>query len=308
MSVQRLSVSAHSWRNTNGRRVIQAIERAAGWLASNGEYHGVLSNHLAAAAGALQIAGELLGTDRFLKARDRYLGIIYREQHPTEGWLNEYGGADPGYQSHAMFYLADIERRTGNAELFERLTAAANFMAWFSHPDGTMGGEYASRGTKFAFPAGFEMLAPRIPSAASVAMHLRDWIAAGRGISAREMDAWNQVSALEQSAFCDRRGAAAADPPSLPWRVDGARAIFPGAGLVVAAKAGRVLVVGTSTGGALKLWQSSGSLVYEDCGYAAQTADGWSTSQGKSEGRVSSDQVLQLNVESTFLDASRMRA
>ncbi len=114
--------------------VLGALERGAAWLAGNGEWHGVLSNHLAAAAGALQLAGDVLGTDRFRAARDRYLGIIYQNQHPTEGWMREYGGADPGYQSHGMFYLAEIERRTGDAELFERLARASAFMGWFVHP------------------------------------------------------------------------------------------------------------------------------------------------------------------------------
>ncbi len=66
--------------------VLGALERGAHWLAGNGEYHGVLSNHLAAAAGALQLAGDVLGIDRFNSARDRYLDIIYGISiHPKAG-------------------------------------------------------------------------------------------------------------------------------------------------------------------------------------------------------------------------------
>ena len=276
----------------------RAIERGAGWLAANGEYHGILSNHLAATASALQLAGDVLGTDRFVAARDRYLGIIYKHQHNTEGWMREYGGADPGYQSHGMFYLAEIERRTRDRELFERLTRATDFIAWFAHPDGTLGGEYASRGTKFAYPAAFEMLAARVPSAASMAVHLRERLSAGRGVSAREMDVWNQFPMLNNLLFAADAMAPITDAPPLPWQAIGAKKVFADAGLAVARAGDMVVAVGGRMGGAVKAWALDGTLLYEDCGYVINEGGKARVSQGDCNCTIAEDPNGRLTIVS----------
>jgi hypothetical protein len=267
------------------RHALATVERAAGWLAVNGEHHGILSNHLAAAAAACQVAGDLLGTGRFRDARDRFLATIYREQDGEEGWMREYGGADPGYQSHGMFYLADIHRRSADPELRGRLAAAMRFEVWFVHPDGTVGGEYASRGTKFAFPAAFEMLAASIPEAGSIASHLRRCIAEHRGVGLREMDVWNLFPMLNNYLFAaEAAGPLVAAP--LPWQTLGATRVFKDAGLLVANRAGRVLAAAPGNGGALKLWGPDGTLLYEDCGYGVGKGRSWTVSQGPSTWRL----------------------
>ncbi|MFM9941289.1 MAG: hypothetical protein ACKVP7_17540 [Hyphomicrobiaceae bacterium] len=259
---------------------LATAERAAGWLSVNGEHHGVLSNHLAAAAAACQVAGDLLGTDRYQGARDRCLGIIYREQDPDEGWMREYSGADPGYQGHGMFYLADILRRTRDATLAQRLSAAMRFQGWFVHPDGTVGGEYASRGTKFAFPAAFEMLAPSLPEAAAIARHLRGCIARGQGVGLHEMDVWNLFPMLNNYLVAAEAAGPLSEAAALPWQTPGATGRFPRAGLIVANRANHVLAAAPGNGGALKLWAPDGCLRYEDCGYGARKGRGWIVSQG----------------------------
>jgi hypothetical protein len=264
--IERLAASLPSEARGEGLRT---IERAARWLARHGEYHGILSNHLAAAAATLQVAGDLLGTDRFSSARNRYIGTIYANQDPDEGWLREYGGADPGYQSHAMFYLAEIWRRTQEAQLLESLRRATSFIAWFAHPDGTLGGEYASRGTKFAYPAAFEILAHVLPEAAGVAAHLRRCLANRRGVGPHQMDAWNMLPVLNNHLFAAEAARPLTSPPPLPWQQPGCSRVFTRAGIGAARAGQRVLIAGLSLGGVVKLWDAaSGSLVYEDCGYA----------------------------------------
>ncbi|HEX3943024.1 MAG TPA: hypothetical protein VHW69_02945 [Rhizomicrobium sp.] len=289
---------------------LQAIERGAGWLARNGEYHGVLSNHLAAAAAALQVAGDLLATDRFKAARDRYLGIIYANQDPDEGWLREYGGADPGYQSHAMFYLAEIWRRSGDGDLLERLVRATEFIAWFAHPDGTLGGEYASRGTKFAYPAAFEMLAAEIPESAAVAAHLRRCIVEGRGVGPHQMDAWNLFPMLNNYLFACDAAVDLSAAPRLPWQGNQAGKIFDRAGLAVACNGGRLFVAGLSLGGGCKLWDMSrGSLIYEDYGYALTGSQASVSSQSESTWRLEKniDGELHLRITAPFTGVPALR-
>ncbi|MBI5320788.1 hypothetical protein [Bradyrhizobium sp.] len=262
---------------------LQSIERAALWLTRNDEFHGVLSNHLAAAAAALQVAGDVLQTDRFAAARDRFLGRIYDNQDREEGWFREYGGADPGYQSHGMFYLAAIWRRTRNAELLQRLREGCEFLAWFAHPDGTMGGEYASRGTKFVFPAAFEILSAESEAASAIAAHLRQCISQGRGVGAAQMDAWNMFPMLNNYLFA-AEAATDIQPRQLPWQAADASRVFKRAGLALIRKADRIAAIGLATGGVVKMWDAqSNALIYEDAGYAVQEKHKWFSSQGASE-------------------------
>lgn len=288
---------------------VRTMKNSARWLALNGEHHGILSNHLAAAAGAIQVAGDLLGTDEFRSARDRYLGIIYKEQSASEGWMREYGGADPGYQSHGMFYLAEIYKRTQDHGLLESLRAASDFLAWFTHPDGTIGGEYASRGTKFAFPAAFEMLAPHISSAAAICQHLRARIADRMAIGPEEMDAWNLYPMLNNYIFALESSAENLRADPLPWQRDGAIREFPLAGLTVARTGNLLLVTGLSMGGVVKIWETdTAKLFYEDCGYAMCSGRRWAVSQGQSGWeKLPGPEIVNFRVSSRFRRISQPR-
>jgi hypothetical protein len=291
---------------------LRTVERGADWLARNGEYHGVLSNHLAAAAGALQVAADLLGTDRFNGARDRYVGIIYANQDAQEGWLREYGGADPGYQSHGMFYLAEIWRRTRDRTLLACLKRAAEFISWFAHPDGTLGGEYASRGTKFAYPAAFEILATESGEAAGVARHFRRCLEQGRGVGPSQMDAWNLMPMFNNFLFAaEAAGTLPGTTPDLPWMTAPCRKIFPRAGLAVAREGARLFVAGLNLGGTVKLWNTaSGALLYEDCGYGLRSGRRFFSSQTAASPAMLSDDGapdLRFRVEATFSAVPRVR-
>ncbi len=175
-------------------------------------------------------------------------------------------------------------------------------MGWFVHPDGTVGGEYASRGTKFAYPAAFEMLADRVPSAAAIAAHQRGRLAAGRGVGAREMDAWNQFPLLNNLLFAADTASDLSGGPELPWREDGATGLFPEAGLLSARRGRHIFACGLQMGGAVKVWSGEGALVYEDCGYAVMDGASWFVSQGEGEGRIEArpDGGLTLTARTCF--------
>ncbi|MBF0323887.1 MAG: hypothetical protein HQL42_02340 [Alphaproteobacteria bacterium] len=281
--------------------ILRALDHGATWLSASRETHGVLSNHLAAAAAALEVAGTVLGTDRFRAARDRHIDTIARNQNRSEGWLREYGGADPGYQSLGLFYLGEIWHRTGDPALLEVLTRTADFQAWFAHPDGTMGGEYASRGTKFGWPAGFETLAAAVPAAAAIARHLRRCLTAGRGIGPEVMDPWNHFPMLNNYLLAAERAAELDGAPDLPWQADGASRVFPECGLAVAHAGGRLLAAAPGQGGAAKLWDSgTGTLLYEDCGYLVRQGNKAFTSQTPGEFQTVAGDGLTLECESGF--------
>lgn len=72
------------------------------------EYHAFISNHLATVAVALYKWHALTGESVEKRGRE-ILDRILKHQS-EEGWYEEYGGADPGYQSLCTYYLADLHR------------------------------------------------------------------------------------------------------------------------------------------------------------------------------------------------------
>ena len=71
----------------------------------------MLSNHQAVAASALYNAGVIYGNSDFIERSNYFLNKILEKQS-HEGWFEEYGGPDIGYQTHGCFYLAVLWLRS----------------------------------------------------------------------------------------------------------------------------------------------------------------------------------------------------
>ena len=247
---------------------LASLGRAAEWLCHHDETHGLLSNHLAAAAAALTTIGQLTGEPRFLERARHFLQRIYDHQS-SEGWYEEYGGFDPGYQTHGTFYLARIWQRTGDTRLLESLRRATEFLAQFIHPDGSFGGEYGSRNTEFQFPAGFEMLAGTIPEAGLIAEFFRKNIRQGCGVGLPSMDPQNFLPMLNNYLFAHTHFATG--PVREATRKTGTR-LHPKAGIVLKRTAKYFAILGTSKGGVLKAWDADGRAISLP-GYFVRTSD-----------------------------------
>lgn len=90
------------------------------------------------------------------------------EMQNKEGWFKEYKGADLGYQTLTIYYLAKYYQKTKDKKIEKVLEKALNFTSYFLHPDGSFGGEYNSRNTKYFLPAGFAILSKSFPKAAEI--------------------------------------------------------------------------------------------------------------------------------------------
>jgi len=149
-------------------------------------------------------------------------------------------------------------------------------MAHFVHPDGSLGGEYASRNTQTYYPAAFEMLAQRNGSAAWIAETMRPSVESLAAAGLGSVDAYNYFPLLNNLVFayraCVRRGATADPiPPAQPNTV----LHFPQAGIVKARRARYVAYVGLSKGGVLKVFDCGRKrLVCDDCGYLGRMKNG----------------------------------
>ena len=94
------------------------------------------------------------------------LALTLSWQNDKEGWIQEYEGADPGYHSCSIDFMAKLRKKrivnenSEEKELTTSLAKAVDFAWYFMHPDGSYGGEYGSRNTYHFYPHGFELMTP----------------------------------------------------------------------------------------------------------------------------------------------------
>jgi hypothetical protein len=147
--------------------LLRFFARRAEWIAAHDE-SGRLANHHALAALAMFRASELVDS---IDLRRAALVRIERliDWQSSEGWFDEYGGADPGYQTVTIECLAKLRRESGLPHLNEVLRRAAAFARPFVHLDDGYGGVYGSRGTRHFYPGGCELMAATDANAADLA-------------------------------------------------------------------------------------------------------------------------------------------
>jgi len=250
-------------------RACEMLRRAGRLLLTQGEGHGFISNHQAGAALSLYRLYELLGDDRYKDRSSELIDAVARHQS-EEGWFCEYDGADPGYETLGIAYLASLWQRSGNPRLFEMLQRSVDFLRYFIHPNGTLGGEYGSRSTELYYPSGIEALAPRCAEARSIATDLRQRVGQGRLTDVANCDVPNFVPLLSSyvSAMIDATHLEPA--PSLPCAAEPFTRHFVKAGLYVRKTTSYYSVVGLSKGGTLRLHDSQGgNCIHIDAGLVA---------------------------------------
>jgi hypothetical protein len=279
-------------------QVRRGMRRAGEWLMANDEKHGFLSNHLAAAAAALYHVYRITTEERF-RARSRHFIDKIVARQSKEGWYEEYGGADPGYQTHGSFYLARYCEISGDAELAESLSRSMRFLAVFVHPDGSIGGEYASRNTQTYYPAAFEMFADRCAAAAWIAETMRDSVRTAAAAGLRSVDIYNYFPLLNNLVFAYLACGRPAVPPEEPQA--GAPLVwFPEAGMGRIRKAGYDAYVGAAKGGVVKVF-ARGKRVYSDCGFIGRLKNGrLFSSQAFDPRRPTSVTADRISVEGAF--------
>jgi hypothetical protein len=272
------------------------LAKAAAFLHHHAELHGTISNHLAGAALALLKAGDFLKQPEYNAKSREILDFIFSKQS-TEGWYVEYGGADPGYQTLCMYYLAQIYAIAPYDELRKSLAASLDFLQYFIQPDGSFGGEYGSRRTEIYYPGGIALLSGEFPLAAALTARMLEAIEQGRTTRLADMDMGNTAPLLNNTikALPYREVQAKA---GLPCEAENLSRDFPEAGIFIRATEKYYCVVGASTGGVTKIYnKQTCRLVWDDCGLLGQTSRGGTISTQI----AASDQDWQIDPDSLKL-------
>ncbi len=227
------------------------------FVVRNDETHGFITNHLAATTAACFLWNELGDpSDTLVLGRGQDLLERILGAQSQEGWFPEYGGADAGYMSLALGYLADLHTVRPDLGLAEPLTRAVEFLSHFAHPDGTFGGVYGCRNTRIFYPAGAAILAGGETThglAAGLDKAMGRSADAGNCVTLAAMDDLNLVPLFNQyaRAALARTEPERAEPDSLPCEeAEPFVRHFPEAGLVAANQPDYYAVVSTHKGGA----------------------------------------------------------
>jgi len=265
--------------------------RGADFLCAHEETHGEISNHLAGAALSLIAAADRFGDARYEAAAGRIIAGLIARQSP-EGWFPEYGGADPGYQTLCLDYLAAVAERRPSDRVSTALDRSIEFLKWFVHPDGSVGGIYGSRRTSLVYLGGLARLAPGNRVAAGILDAAAGAIGRGDLAGPATMDAGNLAPMLTSTLAALIASAAQPGAP-LPCVIPGASVDFPLAGLYVRSGAGFYAVCGAANGGTLTVFSRiTKRLMLDDGGYVAETSDGQRlTTQTKGVARVTGDAI-----------------
>jgi len=183
---------------------LQIVKPMISFLRDADESHALISNHLATAAAAL-FKWSSLTSERVENNGRKFLDRILQHQC-SEGWYREYEGPDPGYQTLCTYYLADLHRMRPDLGLQESLERSIQFLWHFAHPDGSFGGLYGSRNTRFYYPAGVRFLAQEIGEAAALDQFMGESVAEKTVVSLVAMDPQNVVPMFNAYAWAAVQG------------------------------------------------------------------------------------------------------
>lgn len=248
--------------------------RSADFLLEGKELHGFISNHLAGAAYGLLKAYEISSDINYQQKSKEVIDSII-ERQSDEGWFLEYDGADPGYQTLCMYYLARIYKTDPRPALHAALKKSLTFLQHFIHPDGTFGGEYGSRRTEIYYPGGIASLTDTFPIAASMHMFMSKAISDGKTVTLTDVDIGNTAPLLSNFILTlSSEKTKTSKPIQLPHQKIG-RSIFAAAGIAIESTKNYYAILGSSNGGVLKVYdKESGELFYDDCGVLGKTENG----------------------------------
>jgi hypothetical protein len=248
-----------------------ALEKAGGWLATH--HDTVVLNHTAGAVTALGNLHTLTGDSRWKKGCNAALDVLESYQ-TSEGWFPEYGGADPGYTSVSIDFLAKYWRRSADERALNMLIKALGFFTHFVHPDGTVGGAYGSRNTRYLLPHGLYIMRGQKYAEAS----LFRWCtgqASGKGLTLHALDdryrGFFLVNHLQTLLDMDSQDTGLAI--EMPECHPPPNVFFPQAG-IFKARHGECTLVGNIKKGCVFELFSGQEFLHADGGYSLCFADG----------------------------------
>ncbi|MDD4294674.1 MAG: hypothetical protein PHP69_04090 [Candidatus Omnitrophica bacterium] len=130
-----------------------SIKKAVNFLLTNVEAEAL--NQEIASAAAVMYSGRILNDGNMKNTARCKMDDVLKKQSP-DGFFGEYGGADVGYLTVSLDFLARYYECCKDEKILSVIDKVINFIKYFVHPDGSFGGEYCTRNTEYFLPYGFE--------------------------------------------------------------------------------------------------------------------------------------------------------
>jgi len=213
------------------------------------------------------------------------------KQQTGEGWFSEYGGADIGYSSVTLHYLAFVAELTKDERVWQAGENLLNFLQYFVHPDGTAGGEYGSRNTEYFLLGGLAAFAMKSATARSMLARL-NW----------SLDKYDDRYLFHYTfmSFVEGTRALQSTSLSLPEAdFSTKKKYWPQAGLLIHQSSKHYLVINAKKGGVYKFFYE-GRLVGKSGGYRFQQGPKLWTSNWWNEQTRIIQQENKLTLETNF--------
>lgn len=245
---------------------------------------GRLANHQALAALAAYNVYLITGDKQALETSENRLALTLSWQNNEEGWFQEYEGADPGYHSCSIDFLAKLRKKrikndgSDEPNLKNALLNAVDFSWNFMHPDGSYGGEYGSRNTFHFYPHGFELLTPISEKAGQIADQFLNGISNGKRYRNDDdrmtahyaydfLQSWEDRISERPKPIKESR-----NKPQVIW-LKGAQIVISRNGQEWQKNGGLHVVTNLSKGGVLKVFDAQGPIA-SDTGIIGELVDG----------------------------------
>lgn len=242
---------------------LTVIEPLAHYLYKFDEQHARISNHVATGAAALGLWA-VMANDEAARRRAASLTDRLITWQSDEGWYPEYQGADPGYQTLTIGYLSDLYKTLPSHELAQSIRSALVFLSYCIHPDGSFGGNYGSRNTRFFAPGGFHRLSEEFPIASAIATEMADSVHRRQVVTLSSIDSQNLAPFFNSYAVAASVPLASGANVALPCQSTSTwRYVMPSAGLIVDSGPEHYTVISVKKGGALQHYLRSGKTVVD---------------------------------------------
>jgi len=259
-------LESYSLMRLNDPAMTRFFQKRADWLSHHRE-SGKLANHQALSLLSLTLASRLLETDRWDDAIRERWDLLYSWES-KEGWFQEYNGFDPGYHTLTLSCLTRLYELGPNDRLRDSISRGVALISHFVHPDGSFGGEYASRNTYNFFPHGFELAGKWMPDALLINDRFLEGLAKGLGACYADdhiigHHTWNYLLAWKD--FVEER-------PS-PKPVTNERLLLSEAGVLIDQRDNTRIYIALNKGGVFSLYRN-GHLVLSDTQFSLVVGNG----------------------------------
>lgn len=264
---------SHTLSEKEKSQIRQMLQRGVEFLVKHDEAHAHITNHLAGAVLSLLICAKEFNCPRYQESAESLLNKILTMQS-DEGWFIEYNGADPGYQTLCLYYLAQVQEHIQSPALDKALEKSIDFLKWFIHPDGTFGGEYGSRRTAVYYSGGIAILAKKSKQASALNTFMLDSIQQGTTTVIYDIDMGNLIPLLSNYVLTADHINQKIDSLPLPFEQQ-CEKDFTQAGLYIRHRGNYYMIIGVSNGGVIKIFDILKAIcIYDDGGYVASLANG----------------------------------